>query len=420
MLTKAPRGTKDVLPNEVYKWNYVEKTFKDVCARYGFKEMRTPTFEHTDLFKRGIGDTTDVVEKQMYSFDDYSGRNITLKPEGTAPVVRSFVENKLYADIIPAKIFYITPCFRYEKPQAGRLREFHQFGIEVFGSDNPITDAEVIALAMNFFAELGLDDLELRINSIGCPTCRGEHREALMTFLKASYDDLCDTCKGRYERNPMRILDCKNETCKAIVKDAPRMLDYLDEECEVAFELVKKSLASMGISFIVDSDIVRGLDYYNKTAFEIISNDIGAQSTVCGGGRYDHLVESVGGPKTSGVGFGLGIERLLLTLDNKNIDIENNDTTDVFIAALGDEGTQGALKLIQDMRKVGIKCQMDLMGRSVKAQFKYADKIKAKYTIVIGENEIKDNIVQLKEMATFNQTEVALDQVVDELQRKLK
>lgn len=419
MLTKAPRGTRDILPDQIYKWNYVETLYKDICSRYGFEEIRTPIFEHTELFKRGVGETTDIVEKQMYSFDDNGGRNITLKAEGTAPVVRAFIENKLYANAQPVKLFYSTPCFRYERPQAGRFREFHQFGIEAFGTDNPLVDAEVIGVAIDFFNALGITNLELRINSIGCSECRTKYKEALKAYLKDKWDVLCDTCKGRYDRNPMRILDCKSEVCQENVKDAPRMLDYLCDECKNDFEAVKKYLEMMSITYIVDPNIVRGLDYYTKTAFEIISNEIGAQSTVCGGGRYDHLVEQIGGPSTPGVGFGLGIERLLLTLENNNISLDKENVTDVFIVVVGDHLQEAAVKLLRELRKNGIKGQMDLLGRNMKSQLKYANKMDAAFTLIIGDEELKDNSVMLKDMRNSVQEKVEMTKIIEMIKDKL-
>ncbi len=415
MLTNAPRGTKDILPEQIYKWHYVEAIFEDICGKYGFDEIRTPTFEHTDLFKRGVGDTTDIVEKQMYSFDDYGGRNLTLKPEGTAPVVRAYIENKLYADLQPAKYFYTIPCFRYEKPQAGRLREFHQFGVEIFGSDNMMADAEVIGVAIDFFEALAIKDLELRINSIGCPNCREDYKLLLKNFLKDKYDDLCDTCKTRYERNPMRILDCKSEVCQGLVTGAPKMLDFVCEECATAFESLKKNLKAMDIDYIIDSGIVRGLDYYTKTAFEIVSGTIGAQGTVCGGGRYDNLIEQVGGPPTPGVGFGMGIERLLLVMDSNNITIPKVEDIDVFLAVIGESAQVFGLGLLRKLRKSGLRAQMDLKARSLKNQFKYADRLNAKYTIVIGDDELENQVVMIKNMKTSEQTQVAVSEVIKTL-----
>ena len=338
MLTKAPRGTKDITPKEAYKWRYVENKFREICALYGYEEMVTPIFEHTELFKRSVGDTTDIVQKEMYSFKDKGDREITLKPEGTAGVVRAFIENKLYADTQPTKLFYVTPCFRYERPQAGRQRQFHQFGIEALGSDTPSMDAEIIALAVQFFNEVGLNDLVVSINSVGCPVCRKEYNALLKEYLDSKADILCDTCNERREKNPMRVIDCKNPTCKENIKDIPFIADHLCDDCKSHFDKLQEYLKEMNINFVIDKTIVRGLDYYRKTAFEIISNDIGAQSTVCGGGRYDGLVEQLGGPKgISGIGFGLGIERLLLTLEGNGIEIENPQSTDIFIVTIGEE-----------------------------------------------------------------------------------
>lgn len=420
MLTKAPRGTKDITPKDAYKWNYVEKKFREICALYGYEEMRTPIFEHTELFKRSVGDTTDIVQKEMYSFKDKGERDITLKPEGTAGVVRAFIENKLYADTQPTKLFYITPCFRYERPQAGRQRQFHQFGIEALGSDNPSLDAEVIALAIQFFNEVGLKDLAVSINSVGCPTCREQYNNKLKEYLDAKSDVLCETCLDRKDKNPMRVIDCKNPTCQENLTDIPFMIDHICDDCSTHFEKLKEYLTEMDVNFVVDKSIVRGLDYYKKTAFEIISNDIGSQSTVCGGGRYDGLVEQLGGPKgISGIGFGLGAERLLLTLENNNIEIENPKTTDIFIATIGDHAKTKSFKLLKDLRYNHISADNDHLDRSMKAQFKYSDKINAKFTVVIGEDELNNDSVKLKNMATSEQTTIKLSELVDELKKRL-
>lgn len=411
MLTKAPKGTKDVLPSQVYKWQYVEKKFKEVCDRFGFNEIRTPVFEHTELFARSVGDTTDIVEKQMYTFNDMADRSLTLKPEGTASIARAYVENKMYADIQPSKYWYEIPCFRYEKPQSGRLREFHQFGVEVFGTDDMIADTEVIALADAFLRGLGIDDLELHINSIGCPSCRETYRKALQEFLEPNYDKLCDTCKTRYERNPMRILDCKSPECQEIVQGAPMMLDYICGECKTAFDDLKKNLEGVGVEFTVDPGIVRGLDYYTKTAFEFISGKLGAQSTVCGGGRYDDLIEELGGPPIPGVGFGLGIERLLLVLDACGIKIPEPKRTDALIAFIGEESKMVGLKLMRELREMGLRAEIDALGRNIKGQFKYADRLQARFTVIIGEDELKSGRVTLKNMKTGDQEEVEFGNV---------
>lgn len=418
MLTNIPRGTKDILPDQVYQWQQVENTFFELCRRYGFHEIRTPMFEHTELFARGVGDTTDIVEKQMYTFDDNGGRSLTLKPEGTASLVRAFVEHKLYAESLPLKLCYNISCFRYEKPQAGRLREFHQLGAEVLGAANMMADAEVIGLASDFLTELGVRDLELHINSIGCPQCRDVYRKALQEFLRPQYDQLCDTCKGRFDRNPMRILDCKSSECQELAKGAPRMLDYLCQECEDSFRELKENLDAMGIEYQIDPGIVRGLDYYTKTAFEFVSGQIGAQGTVCGGGRYDHLIREIGGPDTPGVGFALGIERLLLTLAASGRELPKEQGIDVFLAVLGDQARMLGQSLIHRLRRQGVLAEMDVMGRTVKNQFKYANRLGARYTVVIGDDEIQKGVVSLKNMATSEQKEVQLDQLLSEIQKK--
>ena len=415
MLTKAPRGTKDIMPDQIYKWHFIESKFAAICRKYGFEEIRTPIFEHTELFQRGVGDTTDIVQKEMYTFEDNGHRSITLKPEGTSPTVRAFLESMQYAESQPTKYYYETQCFRYEKPQSGRLREFHQFGIEVFGSKSMLADAEVIALANDFLTDMGIEEIELRINSVGCPTCRETYRKALQDFLKPNYENLCDTCKDRYERNPMRILDCKNENCQEIVKGAPMMLDYLCDDCKESFEQVKSYLTASEIEYTIDPKIVRGLDYYTKTAFEFVSKNIGAQGTVCGGGRYDNLIKEVGDIDVPGVGFGLGIERLILLLDALGIEIPMPSNDRVLVAVMGDRAKLFGLKLVSELRKNGINAQMDLMERNIKGQFKYANKINAKYTVVIGDNELETEMASVKNMADSSQRQVKFDDLVQEL-----
>lgn len=415
MLTNAPKGTKDLLPGQVHKWHYVEGKFADICRRYGFKEIRTPMFEHTEVFARGIGDTTDVVQKEMYTFNDHGNRSITLKPEGTSGAVRAFIEHKQYAEVQPTKYYYNTDCFRYEKPQSGRLRHFHQFGIEVFGTPNMMADAEVICLAHDFLTDLGITEIELRINSVGCPECRKKYREALKAYLLPHYEDLCGTCKERFERNPMRIIDCKSEICQAIVKDAPRMIDYLCDDCRNAFEDLKSNLTAMGIDFTIDPNIVRGLDYYTKTAFEFVTTKIGAQGTVCGGGRYDHLVEELGGPPIPGVGFGLGIERLLLLMEANNAYFPEENRVDAFIAVMGDAAKAFGLKLARELRAKGITAEMDTLARNIKGQFKYADRLNARYTLVIGDNELEKGVVSLKDMTKSEQREIKIEDIYKEI-----
>lgn len=415
MLTNAPKGTKDLLPAQAYKWHYVERKFAEICKNYGFKEIRTPMFEHTEVFARGIGDTTDVVQKEMYTFNDHGNRSITLKPEGTSGAVRAFIEHKQYAEVQPTKYYYDTDCFRYEKPQSGRLRHFHQFGIEVFGTPNMLADSEVICLANDFLNQLGITEIELRINSVGCPECRKKHREALKEFLRPRYDELCNTCKERYDRNPMRILDCKSEICQEIVKDAPRMLDYLCDDCKNAFEELKSNLTAMGIEYKVDPNIVRGLDYYTKTAFEFVTTSIGAQGTVCGGGRYDHLIEELGGPPIPGVGFGLGIERLLMLMDACGAQFPADDSVDVFIAVMVERAKAFGLKLCRELRQSGVAAEMDTLARNIKGQFKYADRLNAKYTLVIGENELDKGVVSLKDMSMSQQREIKIEDIFEEI-----
>ena len=409
LITRAPKGTEDLLPQDSYKWQYLEKNFKEICDNFGYKEIRVPTFEHTELFERGVGDTTDVVEKQMYTFNDKGGRSVTLRPEGTASVARCYLENNLYAGVLPLKMWYNVPCFRYENKQKGRLREFHQFGIEAFGSKGPEIDAEVVTLAITFLNQVGLHDLSVNINSIGCPECRKKYSEALRDYLRPKYDEFCDTCKGRFERNPLRILDCKSEVCQELAKDAPRLLDYICDECREHFESFKKALSNMGVEYKVDSGIVRGLDYYTKTVFEIISGPF----TVCGGGRYDGLVEEFGGDRTPAIGFGLGIERLLIRLQENGVEIPDEGKPDIYIAPLGDGAKEVAQTVAFSLRKAGIKAETDLMGRGLKPQMKYSDKLGAKYTLVLGDSEIETGDIRLKNMETGEQTDWKLDNIVN-------
>ncbi len=415
MLTKAPKGTKDILPSEVYKWQYIEKKVASLCNDFGYKEIRIPVFEHTELFHRGVGDTTDIVQKEMYTFDDKGGRSITLRPEGTAGVVRSFIENGMSSLPQPIKLYYNITAYRYENVQKGRYREFHQFGVELFGAAKPTADVEVISLLNMLFEKLGVTGLQLNINSIGCPKCREEYNKKLKSFLEKSFDNLCETCKTRFERNPLRIIDCKNEKCKGITKDAPALLDNICEECNTHFEGLKEGLNSVGINYNIDKGIVRGLDYYTKTVFEFISNNIGAQGTVCGGGRYDGLIEACGGKPTPGIGFGLGIERLLLEMESRNIEIPQPNNIEIFVGTIGDNAKKYAQNIIYKLRKEQISCEMDLIGRSVKAQMKYADKIESNYSIILGDNEIDTNKGVLKNMKTGEQKEISLDTLLDRL-----
>lgn len=420
MLTKAPRGTKDIIPAEAYKWNYLEEKFRDLCRLYGYEEIRTPIFEHTELFKRGVGDTTDIVQKEMYTFKDRGDRDLTLKPEGTAGVIRAFIENKMYAETQPTKLFYITPCFRYERPQSGRQRQFHQFGVEAIGSDTPSLDAEVISLAMQFLGEAGLNDLTVSINSVGCPVCREDYNRLLKDYLATKADVLCDLCNDRRDKNPMRVIDCKNETCQANIVDIPLMADHLCDNCKDHFDQLKSYLDEMDIQYVVDKKIVRGLDYYKRTAFEIISNDLGAQSTVCGGGRYDGLVEQIGGPSGySGIGFGLGAERLLLTLEANGVEIGNPNHTDIFVVTIGDKAKLKSFSILKDLRENHISADKDHLDRSLKSQFKYSNKINAKYTIVIGDDELDKDKATLKNMETGDQKLIKISELVNELRSVL-
>lgn len=412
LITKAIKGTKDVLPKDVHKNQYIEATAFDVASKFGYKEIRTPVFEHTELFQRGVGDTTDVVQKEMYTFDDKGGRSITLRPEGTAGAVRSFLENGLCNEALPQKVCYLTSCYRYEKPQAGRLREFHQFGVECFGTASPLADAEIIALAKSIFDTLGVRDLSLEINSIGCPKCRAEYHKALKEYFASRKDELCDTCKGRLDRNPMRILDCKSPICHEIAQGAPVVIDYLCDECKEHFEKVQKYLDAQNIEYKINPQIVRGLDYYTKTVFEFVSNSIGAQGTVCGGGRYDGLVEELGGQHTASLGFAMGLERLMLLMEAQGCEFPQAEKPDLFIVALGEKATLKAIEIAKDMREEGFSALLDLNQRSVRAQMKYADKLGAKFNVVIGDNEVENKIAKLKNMQTGEETEINLDTFV--------
>ncbi len=420
MLTKAPKGTKDILPAESYKWQYVEGIMRDVCARFGYREIRTPVFEHTELFLRGVGDTTDIVQKEMYTFEDKAKRSITLKPEGTAGVVRSFIESGMAGAAQPTKMYYLAcPVFRYEKPQAGRLREHHQFGIECFGSQEPSIDAEIISVALTVFKELGIKGLELNINSIGCKECRTGYNKALLAYLDKNKSGLCKDCRQRMKTNPLRVLDCKQDSCSKIVADAPKMIDYLCGECSEHFEGLKGRLAAAEIDYKINPLIVRGLDYYTKTVFEIISTDIGAQGTVCGGGRYDGLVEELGGKPTPGIGFGMGMERLLLVIESLGIEIPEPSLCDVYVCTLGEKAAKTGFGITEELRAAGIKAECDHMGRSMKAQMKYAGKIGAAKVVIIGEDELDKNEAVVRDMTQSEETSVALDRLVD-LIKKLK
>jgi histidyl-tRNA synthetase len=417
LITKAIKGTKDVLPSEVHKNQYIESTCLSVAETFGYKEIRTPVFEHTELFQRGVGDTTDVVQKEMYTFDDKGGRSITLRPEGTAGAARAFLENGLNNEALPQKVCYLTSCYRYEKPQAGRLREFHQFGVECFGATSPLADAEMISLAKNVFDQFEVKNLHLEINSIGCPTCRAEYHKALKEYFASRKDELCTTCQERLDRNPMRILDCKSPICSEIAQGAPVVIDYLCDECREHFESVKKYLNAMNIEYTVNPQIVRGLDYYTKTVFEFVSDAIGAQGTVCGGGRYDGLIEEFGGQKTPSLGFGMGLERLQLVMQAQNCTFPEPSKPDLFIVALGEKATLKAVEIANDMRSEGFSTLYDLNARSLRAQMKYADKMGARFNVVIGDNEADEDKAVLKNMQTGETEDVSLTTFVNDFYR---
>ncbi len=413
LITTSPKGTQDLLPSESYKWQYLERNFKDVCDSFGYREIRMPTFEHTELFERGVGDTTDVVEKQMYTFLDKGGRSVTLRPEGTASVARSFLQNNLYALPMPAKMFYNIPCFRYENKQKGRLREFHQFGVEAFGAKGPDIDGEIISLAVCFLEKIGLKDITVHINSIGCKKCRKEYNDMLRDFLRPRLEELCETCKGRFDRNPLRILDCKSEICQKLAEGAPVLLDHICDECREHFEGLKATLEMMGIGYEIDNGIVRGLDYYSKSVFEIISGEF----TVCGGGRYDGLIEEFGGEPTPGIGFGLGIERLLIRLEENGVEIPDDTFSDIYLAPLGEKAGKSVPGIVYTLRKQGIKVETDLIGRGLRAQMKYADKIGARYTIVLGDNEIESGDCEIKNMITGEKASIKINEISDYIRR---
>ncbi len=414
LVTKSIKGTQDTLPAEVHKVQFVERSVLDIAEAYGYREIRTPVFEHTELFQRGVGDTTDVVQKEMYTFDDKGGRSITLRPEGTAGAIRAFLEHGLFNEPLPQKLCYLTSCYRYEKPQAGRLREFHQFGVECVGTASPAADAEVICLAKDIFDFLGVDGLELEINSIGCPECRKKYNEALRAYFTKHKDELCETCLGRLERNPMRILDCKSPVCSEIGKNAPTVIEYLCDDCREHFEKTKKYLDAMNIEYKINPRIVRGLDYYTRTVFEFVSNEIGAQGTVCGGGRYDGLCKELGGNDMPALGFGMGIERLLLLMEKKGLDFPESPKCNIYIASTGADASLKAAEIVSQLRSSGVQAEFDLAGRSVKAQMKFANKIGAQFTMVLGENEIAENKAKLKNMESGAEQEVDLTAFSDD------
>lgn len=418
MAIQIPRGTQDILPDQTPKWQKIESIIQNLCRVYRYKEIRTPIFEHTELFQRGVGDTTDIVQKEMYTFEDRGGRSLTLRPEGTASTVRSYVENKMYGlPDQPVKLSYFGPMFRYERQQAGRYRQFVQFGVEVIGSDDPAIDAEVIAFAMDIYQSVGLKDIKLVINSLGDKQTRESHRESLIQHFKPHIHEFCEDCKNRLEKNPLRILDCKVDRDHPLMKSAPSLTDYLTEESAKYFEEVKKYLNILGIPYEIDPNLVRGLDYYNHTTFEIMSTaeGFGAITTLCGGGRYNGLVKEIGGPEVPGIGFALSIERLLLALEAEKVELETEDSLDLYIATMGEKAKEKAVELLSSVRTKGISADMDYVGRKIKAQMKSADRLGAKFTIVLGDNELEENAVNVKNMATGNETKVELSNLVNYL-----
>lgn len=409
LVTQSIKGTQDTLPNDSYKIQYVERSMLEIAENFGFHEIRTPVFEHTELFQRGVGDTTDVVQKEMYTFLDKGGRSITLRPEGTAGAVRAFLEHGLHNEPLPQKVCYLTSCYRYEKPQAGRLREFHQFGVECLGASSPAADAEIISLASSIFDYLEINNLHLELNSIGCPTCRAEYHKALKEYFNDRKDELCETCRGRLERNPMRILDCKSPICSEIAAGAPKMIDFLCDDCQEHFDAVQKCLDAMEIDYKLNPNIVRGLDYYTRTVFEFVSDEIGAQGTVCGGGRYDGLVEELGGNHVPSLGFAIGLERLILLMEAQKTPFPEPRKCDLFVVTRGDNALLKGVKIVSDIRDDGLIAMYDVAGRSVKAQMKFANKIGAVRTIVIGDDEIESGKAVLKNMETGESKEVELE-----------
>ncbi|MBS4208996.1 histidine--tRNA ligase [Bacillus sp. FJAT-50079] len=417
MSIQIPRGTQDILPGEVEKWQLIEQTAREICHKYQYKEIRTPIFEHTELFQRGVGDTTDIVQKEMYSFDDRGGRNLTLRPEGTASVVRSFTENKMYGyPNQPVKLYYVGPMFRYERPQAGRFRQFVQFGIEALGSNDPAIDAEVISIAMELYKQLGLKKLRLVINSLGDSESRKAHRQALINHFAPRIEEFCDDCQNRLEKNPLRILDCKKDADHELMGQAPSILDYLNDESMAYFEKVKQYLDLMDIEYVVDPTLVRGLDYYNHTAFEIMSEaeGFGAITTLCGGGRYNGLVEEMGGPATPGIGFALSVERLLSALKVEGMNIAADQSIDCYLVALGEAAQDYSVSLLQNLRRAGFSAERDYMGRKLKAQFKAAERLGAKYAVIIGEDELNNGVVAVKNLENGEQRELALQGFIEE------
>ena len=413
MKISAPKGTRDILPAEMYKWHQAAKTFADVCHMYGYEEIRIPTFEDTNLFQRGVGDTTDVVQKEMYTFEDKGGRSITLRPEGTAGVVRSFIENGMTSMPSPVRMFYDITAFRYENVQKGRYREFHQLGLEAFGSEGPTIDVEIISIINVFFKKMGLKHIALHINSIGCPTCRAAYNELLKDHFRPHIGEMCEDCQNRFERNPLRMIDCKVDAEKEVVKTAPRLIDHLCDDCKAHFEGVKAGLEQIGIEYSIDPNIVRGLDYYTRTVFEFVSENVGTQGTICGGGRYDGLVESVGGPHVPGIGFAMGVERFLMEAEAQEVPFEKPDYVKIYLAGMSEAANAFVAKTCYELRTSGIGCEQDLMGRSFRAQMKYAGKAGIPFLVVVGDDELASGTVKVKKMEDGSETEVAVADLVN-------
>ncbi len=417
MITNRPRGTADILLEDAVRWRYIEDIFRQVCREYNYHEIRTPIFEHTELFERGVGDTTDIVEKEMYTFQDRGGRSITLRPEGTAPVVRAYLDNNLQSGPQPVKLWYCGPMFRYDRPQAGRFRQFHQLGAEVIGTNDPAVDSELIAMLMDFYGRLGLKGLELHINSVGCPKCRAELRAKLQEFFGPKQDKLCKHCRGRIGRNPLRVLDCKVEACQSLGKDAPTTLDCLCRDCQDHFDKVKHYLDLLEIPYIINSRLVRGLDYYTHTAFEIIAREIGAQSSIGGGGRYNGLVESIGGPEVPGVGYALGLERIILALESQGVPFPETGGLDVFIATADQSGAEKSFAVLSSIRAQGLSADKDYLGRSLKAQMKYAGKLGSRFVVILGEQELSKGVAAVKDMSNGNQFELPVEDIAGALKK---
>ncbi|MFW5985736.1 MAG: histidine--tRNA ligase [Halanaerobiales bacterium] len=419
MENRAPRGTNDILPPESSRWQYIENRAREILGCYNYQEIRTPIFEYTELFQRGIGEATDIVTKEMYTFTDKGGRSLTLRPEGTASIVRAFLEHKLYGKAQPRKYYYLGPMFRYERPQSGRYRQFNQLGVEVLGSNDPLVDVEVITLGMDIVEGLGLKNLDLYINSIGCPECRNNYVESLKKYLRDKKQQLCDDCKQRINSNALRVLDCKNQACQPVIKNAPRITDYLCSDCSQHFDQVKNHLDTLNKDYMIDPLLVRGLDYYTNTAFEIKYSGLGAQDTIFGGGRYNGLAEEIGSRDIPGIGFAIGLERLLLTLECQKVDLREDNGLDLYLTTIGERARKAAFKYLHVLRRAGLKSEMDYNDRSVKGQMKAADRLNANFTIILGENELSSGTATIRNMKTGSEKEIKLNNLVEEMQELL-